>query len=317
MQFCYIQTTKSVVLYQRVFFVIWNGVCEMGYLLEGLMYVDFTDVLIETIIDSAKLLPFLFLTYVLMEYMEHHTGNKMVTLLKKSGRFGPVIGALAGVIPQCGFSAAASGLYAGRVISLGSLMAIYLSTSDEMLPLLISSQASPEVIGSILGIKVLTGMIAGFVIDGVCHLKNKEKDEEYHIHEMCEHEHCHCEDGVLKSALRHTLKVFLFVFITTFLLTYFMDAIGVAGIQYVTIGESYGVIVLASLAGLIPNCATSVALTELYMGGMLSSAALIAGLLVGAGVGILVLLRVNKNLKDNIKIIALLWLIGLGVLAAC
>lgn len=285
----------------------------MGYLLEGLMYVDPVDVIIETIIDSAKLLPFLFLTYVLMEYMEHHTGNRLVDLMKKSGRFGPVLGAIAGVVPQCGFSAAASGLYAGRVISLGSLIAIYLSTSDEMLPLLLSSQADPQVIGAILVIKVMTGMIAGFVIDGVCHLKNSGKEKEYHIHEMCEHEHCHCEDGVWKSALRHTFKVFVFVFITTFLLTYFMEAIGVAGIQYVTVGESYGVIVLASMAGLIPNCATSVALTELYMGGMLSSAALVAGLLVGAGVGILVLLRVNKNLKENIKIIALLWIIGLGV----
>lgn len=285
----------------------------MGYLLEGLMYVDFMDVLIETIIDSAKLLPFLFLTYVLMEYMEHHTGNKMVALMKKSGRFGPAIGAVAGLIPQCGFSAAASGLYAGRVISMGSLIAIYLSTSDEMLPLLISKQAPPKVIGSILGIKVLTGMIAGFLIDGISHLSNKGKDTENHIHEMCEHEHCHCEDGILKSALRHTLKVFLFIFITTFVITYFMEGIGVAGIQYVTVGESYGVILLASLAGLIPNCATSVALTELYMGGMLSGAALMAGLLVGAGVGTLVLVRVNKKPLENIKIISILWLIGLTV----
>lgn len=277
------------------------------------------NVIIDALIDSAKLLPFLFLTYVLMEYMEHHGADKLAAFLKKSGKFGPAIGAVAGVFPQCGFSAAASSLYAGRVISLGSLIAVYLSTSDEMLPLMISQQVSPGVIASILGIKLIVGIIAGFLIDGVCHLINKGKTQEYHIHEMCEDEHCHCEDGVLKSALRHTLKVFLFVFVISFVLTYLLEGyhegIGVEGIKYITIGESYGVIVLASVVGLIPNCVSSVALTELYMGGMLGDGALIAGLLVNAGVGLLVLARVNKNMKENIKIVAILWLIG--VMAGC
>lgn len=270
------------------------------------------DVIIDTILDSARIFPFLFLTYLLMEYLEHRAGDKTVRWLKKAGPLGPVVGAIAGLVPQCGFSAAATSLYAGRIVSLGTLMAVYLSTSDEMLPILISSQASPKVIISILAVKLITGMVAGIVIDAVGRL-GKKKDTEYHIHEMCLSEHCHCEKGIFKSALIHSGKVILFIFVTTFIITYFMQKIGVEGIQYVTIGESYGVIVLASLVGLIPNCAVSVALTELYAWGMLGEGALIAGLLVGAGIGLMVLIRVNKKPLENIKIIALLWAIGVSV----
>ena len=269
------------------------------------------DVIKDTIIDSARIFPFLFLTYLLMEYLEHRAKDKTVRALKKAGPFGPVVGAIAGLLPQCGFSAAATSLYAGRIVSLGTLMAVYLSTSDEMLPILISSQASAKTIGMILAIKLVTGMVAGIIIDAVGRL-GKKKDNDYHIHEMCESEHCHCENGIFKSALIHSGKVILFIFILSLFVNYFMQYIGVSGIQYVTIGESYGVIVLASLLGLIPNCAVSVALTQLYVGGMLGEGALIAGLLVGAGIGLMVLVRVNRRLLDNVKIIGLLWAIGLA-----
>lgn len=270
------------------------------------------DVIIDTIIDSARIFPFLFLTYLLMEYLEHRAGDKTVRLLKKAGPLGPVVGAIAGLVPQCGFSAAATSLYAGRIVSLGTLMAVYLSTSDEMLPILISSQVSPRTIGMILGIKLVTGMVAGIIIDAVGRL-GKKKDADYHIHEMCESEHCHCEKGIFKSALIHSGKVILFIFVLSFLVNYFMGYIGVSGIKYLAIGESYGVIVLASFLGLIPNCAVSVALTQLYVGGMLSEGALIAGLLVGAGIGLMVLVRANKKPLENVRIIALLWAIGLAV----
>lgn len=273
----------------------------------------FINVLIETCIDSLKIFPFLFLSYLLMEYLEHHTGSKAVKFLKKAGPFGPAAGALAGLVPQCGFSAAATGLYAGRIVSLGTLIAVYLSTSDEMIPVLISAQVPGKVIFSILAVKLITGMAAGFAIDGICRLTKKNADNEYHIHEMCESEHCHCEDGIFKSALRHSLKVLLFVFVISLAITYFMDYIGVSGIQYVAIGESYGIVVLASIIGLIPNCAVSVALTELYVGGMLGEGALISGLLVGAGVGLLTLFRANKKFFENVKIAFLLWVIGLAV----
>ena len=270
------------------------------------------DVIIDTILDSARIFPFLFLTYLLMEYLEHRAKDKTVRMLKKAGPFGPVAGAFAGLLPQCGFSAAATSLYAGRIVSLGTLMAVYLSTSDEMIPVLVAAQVSPKVIVSILAVKLVTGMVAGIIIDAVGRLGQK-KDNDYHIHEMCESEHCHCENGIFKSALIHSGKVILFIFILSFFVNYFMQYIGVSGIQYVTIGESYGVIVLASILGLIPNCAVSVALTQLYAGGMLGEGALIAGLLVGAGIGLMVLIRVNKKPLENIKIIALLWAIGLAV----
>ncbi len=271
------------------------------------------DVIIDTTIESLKMFPFLFLTYLLMEYLEHHAGEKTITWLKKSGRFGPVVGAVAGLFPQCGFSAAATSLYAGRIVSVGTLIAVYLSTSDEMLAILISSKAEPKIIVSILAVKLIVGIAAGLMIDAVAKLGHKQKDTEYHIHEMCEHEHCHCENGIWKSALIHSGKVILFIYILSMFINYFMQYIGVSGMQYVLTTQSYGVIVLSSLAGLVPNCAVSVALTQLYVGGLIGEGALIAGLLVGAGVGLLVLFRVNKKFLENVKITALLWVIGVAV----
>ncbi len=272
----------------------------------------FSGVLIETLVDSARIFPFLFLTYLLMEYIEHRAANKTLRFIKMAGPFGPIVGAFAGLIPQCGFSAAATSLYAGRIVSLGTLMAVYLSTSDEMLPILISSQASPRTIFLILAVKLITGMTAGIIIDAVGRFGGK-KNCELHIHEMCESEHCHCEQGILKSALIHSVKVIVFIFIISFIVTYLMETKINEGIWYLAVGQSYGVIVLTSLLGLIPNCAISVALTQLYVGGMLGEGALISGLLVGAGVGLMVLFRVNKKIGENIKIAAILWAIGLAV----
>lgn len=270
------------------------------------------DVLKETIVDTVGIFPFLFLTYLLMEYIEHRAANKTIRMIKMAGPFGPIVGAFAGLIPQCGFSAAATSLYAGRIVSLGTLIAVYLSTSDEMIPILISSQASAKTIFSILAIKLVTGMIAGVLIDAVGRIGGKKK-QELHIHEMCESEHCHCEDGIFKSALIHSVKVFVFVFIISFIVTYLMETKINEGIWYLAVGQSYGVIVLTSILGLIPNCAVSVALTQLYVGGMLGEGALIAGLLVGAGIGLMVLARVNKKPLENLKIAFILWAIGLAV----
>lgn len=270
------------------------------------------DVLKDTIIDTARIFPFLFLTYLLMEYIEHRAAGKTLRWIKMAGPFGPIVGAFAGLLPQCGFSAAATSLYAGRIVSLGTLMAVYLSTSDEMIPILISSQASPRTIFLILAVKLITGMTAGIIIDAIGRLGGK-KNTSLHIHEMCESEHCHCENGIFKSALIHSVKVIVFIFIISFIVTYLMEAKLNEGIWYLAVGQSYGVIVLTSLLGLVPNCAISVALTQLYVGGMLSEGALISGLLVGAGIGLMVLVRVNKKPLENAKIIAVLWAIGLAV----
>lgn len=265
----------------------------------------------HTLEDNIKLVPFLFLTYLAMEYLEHKAGNKTVRLVKKAGRLGPLIGGLAGAAPQCGFSAAASNLYAGRVITMGTLIAIYLSTSDEMLPILISEQAGVDVIAKLLGMKVVIGMFAGFCID-LC-FRREEDGEHDHIHEICEEEHCHCEKGILRSAVSHTLQITFFIIIISFALNVLLHFIGEDALAGLLWNRPIIGPMAAGIVGLIPNCASSVVITQLYLQGAMSFGAMMAGLLVGAGVGILVLCRVNHNKKENIKIIGLLY--GIGVLA--
>ncbi|MDE5933015.1 MAG: arsenic efflux protein [Lachnospiraceae bacterium] len=268
------------------------------------------DIILDTLSDSIKLLPFLFLTYLVMEYLEHKTGRKMQNTIRKSGKWGPVIGGILGAFPQCGFSAAASNLYAGRIITLGTLLSIYLSTSDEMLPVLISENAGIDLIVKILGVKILIGMAAGLIIDFVVRHLSQNREEELQIEHLCEQHHCHCENGILKSALHHTIEIFLYLLLISFALNILIDVIGedfLAGLllNRPVIGE-----LAAGLIGMIPNCAASVVITQLYLKGILSAGAMMSGLLSGAGVGILVLLRVNDKRKENARIIGLLYAIG-------
>lgn len=265
------------------------------------------EVIIDTILDSVRIIPFLFLTYLVLEYFEHKAGNKTHHFIRKSGKAGPVVGGILGAFPQCGFSAAASSLYAGRVLSLGTLLAIYLSTSDEMLPILISESVSLTVILKILGIKIVIGILAGILIDIL--VRQKEDDHD-HIHEMCEHDHCHCEKGVFQSALHHTINITIFLILVSFALNLFLfivgeDALGSLIWNKPVIGQ-----LLAGLVGMIPNCAASVVITQLYLEGAMSFGAMMAGLLSGAGIGILVLFRTNSSRRDNIRIAALLYTIG-------
>lgn len=268
------------------------------------------DIILDALWDCIKLLPFLFLTYLVMEYLEHKAGDKMQDTIRKSGKCGPVIGSILGAFPQCGFSAAASNLYAGRIITMGTLISIYLSTSDEMLPILISENAGVSMIMKILGIKIIIGMAAGLLIDVIISKFLKKGYEDLQIEHMCEQHHCHCEKGIIKSAFHHTFEIFFYVLVVTVILNIVIAAIGeefLAGLilNRPVIGE-----LLAGVIGLIPNCAASVVITQLYLSGVLSAGAMMAGLLVGAGVGILVLLRVNDNPKENVKIIFLLYAIG-------
>ncbi len=270
-----------------------------------------SDVIIDTLQDTLKLIPFLFLTYLAMEYLEHKTGRKAQKLVRKAGRFGPVIGGALGIVPQCGFSAAASGLYAGRVITLGTLMAIYLSTSDEMLPILISEQAPVRTIVFILLAKVVIGIAAGFVIDLFF---SGRKEEEHHIHEICEQEHCHCEEGgIFRSALVHTAQISGFILIITFLLNLLFFFVGEDVLAGSILNRKILGPVLAAAVGLIPNCAGSVAITQLYLEGVIGTGAMLSGLLTGTGVGLLVLFRVNHDRKENLKILGLLFFIGVLV----
>jgi len=280
------------------------------------------EIIEETLIDAVKLLPFLFITYLIMEYIEHKMGHKTKSAIKKSGKWGPIIGSILGVFPQCGFSVSATNLYAGRVITLGTLIAVYLSTSDEMLPIFISEAVSPIIILKILGIKLIIGMIAGVIIDLFVHLiiknknkkivqQNEEDSEENEIGHMCEEEHCHCnESGILKSAIHHTLSILVFIVLITFIINtvvYFVGEETIAGwiLNKPVIGP-----VIASLIGLIPNCAASVIITNMYLENVISLGSMISGLLTGAGVGLAVLFKTNNRIKENMSIIILLYAIG-------
>lgn len=273
------------------------------------------EVIEDTLIDGLKLLPFLFITYLVMEYLEHKTGEKTQNLIKKSGKLGPLFGGILGIFPQCGFSAAAANLYAGKIITMGTLIAIFLSTSDEMLPVLISENAPIDFILKVLLVKLIIGIIAGFLIDLVSKLINKKKVNNEEIEEeighMCEHEHCHCEEeGILKSSIKHTLNIFFFIMVITFVLNIVIYFIGEENLSNIILNKPVIGPMISGIIGLIPNCAGSVILTQLYLGQVISVGSMIAGLLVGSGIGILVLFRVNKDIKDNIKILSLLYLIG-------
>lgn len=264
----------------------------------------------HALFDSIKLIPFLFITYLIMEYIEHKTSDKAKNTIKKSGKFGPLIGSLLGIFPQCGFSVSATNLYATRVITLGTLIAVYLSTSDEMLPIFISEAVSPLLIVKILAIKLVIGMIAGFLIDLVLRIKNKDKQEEERIIDLCEKEHCHCEHGIVKSSLKHTLNIFVFILIVNLIMEILINMIGEDTIAGVLNNQPIIAPIIAGLIGLIPNCASSVIITQLYLDNVISAATMISGLLVGAGVGIAVLFKTNKGIKNNIRITILLYAIG-------
>ena len=263
------------------------------------------DVIKDTVIDSLKLLPFLFLTFLLMEYFEHKMKNKSKKIVEKAGKFGPIIGSFLGVIPQCGFSVAATNLYATRIITLGTLISIYLSTSDEMLPILLSEKVEFSLIAEVLLIKIIVGIICGFIIDLV--YRKKEKVE---IREFCHDKHCDCEHSILKSTLKHTFDIFLFIFIISFVLNLAFSYLGEEVISSILMKNSIFGSFLTSLLGLIPNCFSSVLITQLYLKNTISFASMIGGLLTGSGVALLVLFRVNKDKKQNFRILLLLYLIG-------
>ena len=273
----------------------------------------------HTLKDGIKLLPFLFITYLIMEYIEHKMKDKSKNAIKKSGKFGPIVGSILGVFPQCGFSVSATNLYAGRVITLGTLIAVYLSTSDEMLPIFISEAVSPVIIFKILGIKLLIGMIAGFIIDFVIVLINRKKKDkngeneniEETIGSFCDEEHCHCnENGIFKSALKHTLNIFAYIIIILFVINLLVHLIGEENIKNLFLNKPIIGPMISAAIGLIPNCAASVIITNMYLENVISVSSLIAGLLTSAGVGLAVLFKTNKGVKNNLGIVFLLYIIG-------
>ncbi len=275
------------------------------------------DGALDALLDTVKLIPFLYLSYLLMEVLERHAGERTEAAVARSGRAGPLLGALLGVLPQCGFSAAGAGLYAGRVVSLGTLLAVFLSTSDEMLPVLIAGGASPMRILKILGVKVVVAALAGFATDGLCRLLSRRKPGEgahLHIDEMCRTERCHCEGhSVWLAALIHTAQIALTVLAVAFALNMTIALIGQAALENFMQSVPALSCLLSALVGLIPNCAASVAITELYLSGVLSAGAMLSGLLCGAGIGLLVLFRVNRPVRDSLRVLVILFGVSLAI----
>ena len=270
--------------------------------------------LMDTIKDTLTLVPFLFLTYVAMEWLERKTEEQSVELLSRIGKFSHVAGAGIGLIPQCGFSAAAASLYSGGVITAGTLIAVFLSTSDEMIPIFLSSLAGASTIGRILAAKFVIALVSGIAVDLIARLVH-HRSETKHIHDLCEREHCGCEDeegGILHSALIHTLKITGFIFVISLALSLMMEVIGKDALASLLTGAPIAGTVAIAVIGLIPNCAASVAISEMYLEGLLTSGQLMSGLLVGAGVGILVLVRTNNKTKENVKVIGTLLLLGIA-----
>ena len=262
-------------------------------------------------VDTVKLVLFLFLTYLLMEFIEHKASDKAKSIMSGAGRFGPAIGGVFGAVPQCGFSAAAANLYTARVITLGTLISVFLSTSDEMLPIMIAGNMDIGKVLLIILYKCAVGVLIGFSIDFVMKIMKLEK-EAINIDEICDNDGCRCEDGIFKSAIHHTVNVSLFIFAVTVLINTAFFFIGDEALSSSVLSLPVVSHVICAFIGIIPNCASSVALTRLALSGVISVGAMMSGLFAGAGVGVLVLFKINRREKENLIIVGLL--LGVGIL---
>ena len=269
------------------------------------------EILAETLIDNIKIFPFLFVTYLFLEYLERKTSDKTTAAIQKATKAGPLAGAVLGVLPQCGFSVVAANLFAARVITIGTLIAIFLSTSDELLPILISYEAPLSLIAVIVGYKAVCGMMFGYLIDFT--LQKKHNLPKPDIETLCQNEHCHCEENepLWKPALYHSVRITLFILAVSLILNFLLQFCGNSAnltqiLQYPLLGEMF-----SALIGLIPNCSASVILTQMYIMNYIDFSTMMSGSLVSGGVGLLVLFRVNRPLKQNLKILALLYICGL------
>lgn len=262
--------------------------------------------IVHALKDTVIILPILFVTYLIIEFVEHKSSEKVSKILISSGKAGPLLGSLAGIVPQCGFSGAAASLFAVGTITAGTLIAVFLATSDEMLPILISASVPVKEIILILAIKLISGAVFGIVVD----LAYKRKKSNT-IECMCREENCHCEHhGILISAIKHTLKIVLLVFVVTAALNLGIELLGEERLTALIITKPVLGELIAGLVGLIPNCSASVLLTDLYVENALTVGHLVSGLCVNAGVGLIVLFRTNKNVKENFVLTLILYVCG-------
>ena len=355
------------------------------------------DLLIDILLDAGKdtlsLAPFLLVTYLALETLEHVAGDRVNGAIKRAGAAGPVAGSLLGIVPQCGFSAMAATLYAGRVVTLGTLVAVFLSTSDEMLPLLLAEQVPVQTMAMLLASKALIALVTGFIVDAAirglrrnarahaairrtvlgtaanpAHVNCAHDDHTGgdiidevaeagvsadHIHELCERDHCGCDDdedeherdhghshdhghasehehhhghghdhghshegapvlSIIRSAISHTVQVLVFIFLVTLILVAVLETFGESAIEQFLRGNETLAVLGSALVGLIPNCSASVVITQLYLEGALQLAPMLAGTLISAGVGYLVLFRTNRSARENVLFLIMMYVIGAG-----
>ena len=288
---------------------LYNFKLECYYLIKELEY-SMIDCLMDGVFDTLKLLPYLLVTFLVLEIIEHKFSKRSQKVLSKNKKYGPALGGVLGALPQCGFSSMASNLFSARVITMGTLIAVFLSTSDEMLPIMISEKVDISLLVKIISFKVIVGIVVGFIIDIVYHRK---QDKEI-IKEICEHEHCHCEhDGVVVSSIKHTLKIGIFIFIANIVINLIIFNVGEDTVSNLLLNGNIFTYFISSLVGLIPNCAGSVIITELYLSNMISIGTMLAGLLTGSGLGILLLFRTNNNIKENMTVLSIIYFVGVGV----
>ena len=347
------------------------------------------DLLIDILLDAGKdtlsLVPFLLVTYLALETLEHVAGDRVNGAIKRAGAAGPVVGSLLGMVPQCGFSAMAATLYAGRVVTLGTLVAVFLSTSDEMLPLLLAEQVPVQTMAMLLASKALIALVTGFIVDAAirglrrnarahaairrtvlgtavnpAHVNCAHDDHSGgdiidevaeagvsadHIHELCERDHCGCDEdegehghghdhdhghadehhhdhshshegapvlSIIRSAISHTVQVSVFIFLVTLVLVAVLETFGESAIEQFLRGNETLAVLGSALVGLIPNCSASVVITQLYLEGALQLAPMLAGTLISAGVGYLVLFRTNRSARENALFLVMMYVIGAG-----
>lgn len=349
------------------------------------------DLLIDILLDAGKdtlsLVPFLLVTYLALETLEHVAGDSVNGAIKRAGAAGPVVGSLLGMVPQCGFSAMAATLYAGRVVTLGTLVAVFLSTSDEMLPLLLAEQVPVQTMAMLLASKALIALVTGFIVDAA--IRGLRRNARAHaairrtvlgtaanpahvncahddhtggdiidevaeagvsadqIHELCERDHCGCDEdedehghdhshdhghadeherhhdhshsyegapivSIIRSAISHTVQVSVFIFLVTLILVAVLETFGESAIEQFLRGNEALAVLGSALVGLIPNCSASVVITQLYLEGVLQLAPMLAGTLISAGVGYLVLFRTNRSARENVVFLVMMYVIGAG-----
>ncbi len=268
--------------------------------------------MIEFVEETLSLLPYLFVTYLVLEALEAHAGGALGRFLGRSRAIGPLIGALAGAVPQCGISAAAASFYAGGVISVGTLIAVFLSTADELIPVLLATPDFPSLLlAKIVGLKIAAAILTGFLINGVlavCRYFRRPVE----VADLCAHSHCHCHDhrGILLPALIHTGEIFLFIVLISGGVELVLHFFGEGALDSLCLKTPFVGELAGGALGLIPNCAVSVVGTKLYLSGAMSAGSLMASSFTGSGVGLLVLFRTNRDWRENLAILGTLYLVG-------